>query len=97
MTDKRFSVNDLVKYNYSEIGEYTDENHTDRLLMNNEVCELLNKLHEENHKIKSILLKRVDELNDAYNKSARAGMPTGAIIGELDSFEKICRIMGWIE
>ena len=47
MTVKRFRVNDLVKYNYSEIGEYIDENHTDRPLMNNEVCELLNELHEE--------------------------------------------------
>ena len=61
------------------------------------LCNLLNELHEENDKIKSILLKKVDELNDAYNKSAKAGMPTGGIIGELDSFEEICRIMEWIE
>ena len=57
----------------------------------------LNELHEENHKIKSILLKKVEELNEAYNKSAKAGMPTGGIIGELDSFEEICKIMEWIE
>ena len=56
-----------------------------------------NQFEKENHKIKSILLKKVDELNDAYNKSAKAGMPTGGIIGELDSFEEICRIMEWIE
>ena len=65
--------------------------------MANVMCDLLNKLHDENYKIKSILLKRVDELNDAYNKSAKAGMPTGGIIDELDSFEEICRVMGWIE
>lgn len=57
----------------------------------------INKLTEENHKIKSILLKKVEELNDAYDKSAKVGMPTGGIIGELDSFEEICRIMEWIE
>ena len=57
----------------------------------------INKLTEENHKIKSILLKKVEELNDAYDKSAKAGMSTGGIIGELDSFEEICKIMEWIE
>ena len=62
-----------------------------------DVCGLLNELAEENHKIKSILLKKVEELNDAYNESAKAGMPTGGIIGELDSFEEICKIMEWIE
>ena len=39
----RFRVDDLVKYNYSEIGEYIDENHTDRPLRNDEVCDLLNE------------------------------------------------------
>lgn len=95
--NKRFRVNDLVKYNYSEIGEYIDENHTDKPLRNDILVELLNELVEENNKIKSILLKKVEELNDAYNKSAKAGMPTGGIIGELDSFEEICKIMEWIE
>lgn len=62
-----------------------------------EIEDMLNKLNDENYKIKSLLLKKVEELNDDYNKSARAGMPTGAIIGELDSFEGICRMMEWIE
>ena len=43
MSEKRFRVNDLVKYDYSEIGEYVDENHTDKPLRNDEVCGLLNK------------------------------------------------------
>ena len=47
MTEKRFRVHEWVKYNYSEIGEYIDENHTDTPLMNNEVCELLNELNDE--------------------------------------------------
>lgn len=61
------------------------------------VCNKLNELHDENHKIKSILLKKVEELYDDYDRSARAGMPTGGIIGELISFKEICKIMGWIE
>lgn len=47
MTEKRYRVHDFVKFNYSEIGEYIDENHTDRPLRNDEVVELLNELHEE--------------------------------------------------
>ena len=53
MSEKRFRVNDLVKYDYSEIGEYVDENHTDRPLRNDEVCKLLNELHEENQQLKN--------------------------------------------
>lgn len=52
MTAKRFRVNELVKYNYSEIGEYIDENHTDKPLRNDEVVELLNELHKENQSLK---------------------------------------------
>ena len=62
-----------------------------------DLCDMLNELNDENYKIKSLLLKKVEELHDTYDKCARAGMPTGGIIGELDSFEEICRIMGWIE
>lgn len=61
MTVKRFSVNDLVKYNYSEIGEYIDENHTDRPLRNDELVKLLNELHEENEELKQELQQYKDE------------------------------------
>lgn len=54
MTAKRFRVHEWVKYNYSEIGEYIDENHTDNPLRNDEVVELLNELHEENKELKSL-------------------------------------------
>ena len=47
MTEKRFRVNKLLKYNYSDIGEYIDENHTDKPLRNDDVVELLNELLEE--------------------------------------------------
>ena len=92
MTAKRFTIIG------TQIGRVIRDNETDvntgdiGIIFN-----WLNELAEENHKIKSILLKKVEELNDAYNKSARAGMPTGGIIGELDSFEEICKIMEWIE
>lgn len=43
MSEKRFRTNDLVKFDYSEIGEYVDENHTPTPLRNDEVCKLLNE------------------------------------------------------
>lgn len=50
--NKQFRTNDLVKYDYSEIGEYIDENHTDRPLRNDEVVNLLNWLSNENKELK---------------------------------------------
>ena len=59
MSEKRFRVNDLVKYNYSEIREYIDENHTDRPLRNDEVCDLLNE--------QQATISRLEEENDNMN------------------------------
>lgn len=56
MSEKRFRVNDLVKYDYSQIGEYIDENHTDRPLRNDEIVALLNE--------QQYLLKNQNELLD---------------------------------
>lgn len=46
MTEKKYRVNDLVKYGYSEIGEYIDEMHTDNPLRNDEIVDLLNEQHK---------------------------------------------------
>lgn len=65
MSEKLFRTNDLVKFDYSEIGEYVDENHTDRPLRNDEVCDLLNKqqatisqLEEENEQLRRLLKEK---------------------------------------
>ena len=55
MSEKRFTVNELVKFNYSEIGEYVDENHTDRPLRNDEVVDLLNEQQAEIERLKEQL------------------------------------------
>lgn len=52
MNKKRFRVNDLVKYVYSDIGEHIDEKHTDIPLRNDELCKLLNGLSEENEQLR---------------------------------------------
>ena len=70
MSEKRFRVNDLVKYNYSDIGEYIDEEHTDRPLRNDEVCDLLNE--------QQYLLNHQNELLDEiFTIFQRYGIDTG--------------------
>lgn len=104
MTDKRFNYHhDGFGAYYlcdKEKGTYEDsimgEIWADKSDMT-DLVDLLNNLHDENNKIKSILLNKVEELNNAYNKSARAGMPTGGIVGELYTLQEICIEMGWIE
>lgn len=51
MTDK-YRVHEIARFNYSDIGEYIDEYHTDRPLRNDILVELLNGLAEENVKLK---------------------------------------------
>ena len=68
MTEKQFRVHELVKYNYSDIGEYIDENHTDRPLRNDILVELLNELHEENQRLNQTLENIQKELNKYNNE-----------------------------
>lgn len=43
MTEKeKYVVHDLVKFDYSEIGEYIDEYHTPKPLRNDELVDILN-------------------------------------------------------
>lgn len=39
---EKYSVNSLVKYKYSDIGEYIGEGYTNRALRNDELVEILN-------------------------------------------------------
>lgn len=61
----KYRVHELGKFDYSEIGEYVDEYHTDRPLRNDELVDLLNN---QDNKIKELQkrndrqAKRLDEL-----------------------------------
>ena len=74
MNKKQFCVNDLVKYNYSDIGEYIDENHTDRPLRNDEVCDLLNEqqsiIRKDETSIKTMMfnMEKLEEKNEQLRK-----------------------------
>ena len=72
MTEKRFRVNDLMKFNYSEIGEYVDENHTDRPLRNDEVVDLLNE-QQATIKSKDKQLERLYNYFQDYLKDEMSG------------------------
>ena len=47
MTEKKYRVNKEVKFDYSKIEQYIDENHTDKPLRNDEIVDLLNEQEEE--------------------------------------------------
>lgn len=65
MTTKKYRVHDFAKFQYSEIGKYIDENHTNEPLRNDELVDLLNELHEENQSLKK-KLEFFYELNKPY-------------------------------
>ena len=88
MTEKRFRVNDLVKYNYSEIGEYIDENHTDKPLRNDELVELLNVLYEENKQIKDLIHTILNQI-DVENITSDSTIYSARIIFSRNEFNLI--------
>lgn len=80
---EKYRVHDWVKFSYSEIGEYIDENHTDRPLRNDEIVDLLNTLNDENEQLRNQLsqlaqnnregVKKVQQLADE-NKQLKMGI-----------------------
>lgn len=67
MSDKygdKYRVHNWVKFNYSEIGEYIDENHTDRPLRNDEIVDLLNS---KDRRI-SELQQLIEDMDDYIKK-----------------------------
>lgn len=59
MTDK-YRVHELARLNYSDIGEYIDEDHTDRPLRNDILVDLLNNQDDK--------IKELQERNDRQRK-----------------------------
>lgn len=79
MSEKRFRVNDLVKYVYSDIGEYVDEKHTDTPLRNDEVCKILNEQQAS--------INELEETNKAmYNRLKEQSEIIYRLIQELKEY-----------
>lgn len=59
--NKKYRVHELAKFNYSEIGEYIDEYHTDRPLRNDILVDLLNNQDDK--------VRELQERNDRQRKT----------------------------
>lgn len=51
MTEKKYRVQDLVKFDYSEIGGYIGEGYSDKPLRNDEIVDLLNDLTDNRNSL----------------------------------------------
>lgn len=67
---EKYRVHELVKFSYSDIGEYIDEDHTDIPLRNDILVELLNKQDESinelkysNHNHAKTIIRLTDKIN----------------------------------
>jgi len=68
---EKYRVSELVKFHYSDIGEYIDEYHTDRPLRNDILVDLLNKQDEAINELKSLNRSRakiIMQLTDKINQ-----------------------------
>ena len=61
---EKYRVHEMVRFRYSDIGEYVDEDHTDRPLRNDKLVDLLNEqdktikeLEEENAELRQELFE----------------------------------------
>lgn len=64
---EKYRTHEICKFDYSEIGEYIDGNHTNNPLRNDELVNLLNSLSKENKQLKSDLKRCKNFLNSDEN------------------------------
>ena len=74
----KYRVHNWVKFDYSQIGEYIDENHTDKPMRNDELVDLLNKQHnqikeleKENEKLKIDIMGQSEEIEILSDENKR--------------------------
>ena len=72
--EKLYRVHDLVRFDYSQIGKYIDEDHTDKPLRNDELVQLLNDLTEENKLLKNTLLQELEISKELKTENERLRM-----------------------
>ena len=88
--NKKYRVHELARLNYSDIGEYIDEDHTDRPLRNDILVNLLNnkddqirELQERNDRQK----ERLDNLYELILNRDYDGQEE--LIKELEEYEQL--------
>lgn len=74
----KYRVHNWVKFDYSQIGEYIDENHTDKPMRNDELVELLDEqynrikeLEKENKKLKIDIMGQSEEIEILSDENKR--------------------------
>ena len=92
--NKKYRVHEIARLNYSDIGEYIDEDHTDRPLRNDILVDLLNeqdkKIKDKNQQLENV--KHV--LN--YHKKVISHLEIGLCTTEkLRLIEEILNELGW--
>lgn len=71
MTEKRFRVHELVKYDYSEISEYVGEGYTDKPLRNDEIVALLNEFEDLKIQYNNLKMQRDEFYHGARENANR--------------------------
>lgn len=92
MNKKRFRVNDLVKYVYSDISEHIDEKHTDIPLRNDELCKLLNELSEERNYFERKKCEYFNKYNKKHLDNIQLKEENEQLIKEIKSKNKIIEL-----
>ena len=64
--NKKYRVHELARLNYSDIGEYIDEDHTDRPLRNDILVNLLNNKDDQIRELQERNDKQKERLDNLY-------------------------------
>ena len=91
---EKYRVHELVRFHYSDIGEYVDEHHTDRPLRNdilvdvlNEQDKSINELKSSNHSRTKIIIRLTDKINQLEKENEQLKF-------KLESAEKVLHNLG---
>lgn len=64
--NKKYRVHELARLNYSDIGEYIDEDHTDRPLRNDILVNLLNNKDDQIRELQERNDRQKERLDNLY-------------------------------
>lgn len=72
-------VDELNNWNYNQFEDFED------------ICDLLNKLYDENRDFKNVIKETYFEVENSYDMAVRAGMPTGGTVMVMDILNEIAK------
>ena len=69
--NKKYRVHELARLNYSDIGEYIDEDHTDRPLRNDILVNLLNNKDDQIRELQERNDRQKERLDNLYEEELK--------------------------